>query len=152
VFYCGVSYTKICHYRWKKSTKPLESKMRLISLGINQSCSNRFPVHIISQLYTFRKNLQAVFVALLANTVERPIGTSLIERWKKRRHKNVADCFWNNVKRNFEQRELEKEKTSAETLEQKVKIILWWRDCTRSPETSFCRDSNSCLCGWRRTL
>ncbi len=26
--------------RWKKSTKPLESKMRQISLGINQSCFN----------------------------------------------------------------------------------------------------------------
>jgi hypothetical protein len=31
---------------------PLESKMRQISLGINQSCSNRLRVQIIPQLYS----------------------------------------------------------------------------------------------------
>ncbi len=40
---------EICHYRWKKSTKALESKMCQISLGINQSCSNSSHVQISSQ-------------------------------------------------------------------------------------------------------
>ncbi len=39
-----------CTSRWKKSTKTLSVKMRQISLGINQSCSNCLRVHIIPRI------------------------------------------------------------------------------------------------------
>jgi hypothetical protein len=42
----------IRHCRWRKSIKPLESKIRQLSLEINQSCSNRLRVQIIPQLTT----------------------------------------------------------------------------------------------------
>jgi hypothetical protein len=52
MFNCDASKTiNLSLYRWKKSTKPVQSKMRQISFGINQSCSNSPRVHIIPQLY-----------------------------------------------------------------------------------------------------
>ncbi len=54
---------EICRYRWKKSTKAFESKMRQSSLGIYQSCSNRSRVQIILHSTLVSKLLYRIWEA-----------------------------------------------------------------------------------------
>jgi hypothetical protein len=56
---------EICRYRWKKSTKAFESKMRQSSSRMNQSCSNRSQVQIrfcfwqwLFHLYVFQPYME----------------------------------------------------------------------------------------------
>ncbi len=60
---------EICHCRWKKSNKPLGSKMRQISLGINQSYSNRFGIQIVPQFYSIVFDVQTVLCMILHGIV-----------------------------------------------------------------------------------
>jgi hypothetical protein len=64
VFYCDASktITTVCHCTWQKSTKT-ESKLGQISLGLNQSCSNRLRVQIIPHLRSTDIVLQSLHLA-----------------------------------------------------------------------------------------
>ncbi len=51
----------ICHCKWKKSTKPLESKMRQIFLEINPLCSNCARVQDIFSALQYRSFLNTFY-------------------------------------------------------------------------------------------
>ncbi len=71
----------------KKSTEPLESKMRQISIGINLSCSNCPCVQIIPEFYN------VVYFMRTSLIHEVHVKKKCKKPWNNQRVDNASDCL-----------------------------------------------------------